>query len=200
MMTMGKLVFLIMLGYSLGCFAYQAQPGQVNAFFGPFLHQIDYDNSKVFHDERWSGGFGLLVTGDLHEKAAIELSIFHFYKTFFRELDDRLIAEKTGFLHFTMGYRRYFSEKWSGSLSFTSSYTMEKRREIFSSLQATDVRPTSASDITEYGYDLAVQYEFWRRLEEAIVLDTRYHISVTNKVKEYGNHYGFYIAYRRLIK
>ncbi len=197
---MRKLIFLMMIGFSLGCPAYQAQQGQINAFFGPFLLRADYDNSKFSYDERWSAGFGLLVTGDLHEKAALELSIFHFYKTFFREIENRTLAERTGFLHITMGYRRYLSEKWSTSLSFTSSYTMEKLRTIYSSYLPTDARPTSAGDITEYGYDLALQYEIWSRLEEALVLDSRYHISVTNKVKEYGNHYGFYLAYRRLIK
>ncbi|MFN9068178.1 MAG: hypothetical protein ACK5V3_13180, partial [Bdellovibrionales bacterium] len=83
---------------------------------------------------------------------------------------------------------------------FTSSYTMEKLRKVYSNYLPSDDRPTSASDITEYGFDLALQYEIWSRLEEAVVLDGRYHISVTNKVKEYGNHYGFYLAYRRLIK
>ncbi len=197
---MEKWIIFLFLGGSVNSWAYQAQSGQVNAFFGPFFHKTDYENSKIFYDDRWSGGFGLMVTGDLHEKAALELSIFHFYKTFFREFENRLLVERTGFLHVTMGYRRYLTDKWSSSISFTSSYTMEKLRQIYSTHLPTDNRPTSANDITEYGFDLALQHELWSRLEEAVVLDGRYHISVTNKMNERGNHYGLFLAYRRLIK
>jgi hypothetical protein len=200
-MTMRKCaVFgLSLLFCSLG-FAYVPKEGQVNAFLGPSVYQTDYDKSRLFHDERAGGGVGLLVTGDISNKGAIEISMFHLYKTYFREKQDRVIAEKTELIHISMGYRWWLTEMFSASLSFYSAYSMGKKRGVYSDLLPTDDVPTSAADVTEYGFDLAFQTELWSDQVQGIVLDSRYSASVTNKTREYGNHYGFFLAYRRTVQ
>lgn len=200
-MTMRKcLLFILFSILALRGQAYTPKEGQIQVSLGPSVYQTDYDNSNLFHDERWSGGFGLLLTGDLSENSALELSMFNMYKTYFREIQNRVLAEKTALLHIAMGYRRYWTEKFSSSISFYSAYSMGRRKTLFTDLLPTDTLTTSASDITEYGMDLALQYQVWEQGEQGVVLDSRYAYSITNKSREYGNHYGFYLAYRRSVR
>lgn len=193
-------LFFLLLLLELQSPAYEPKEGQVNAYWGPFVYRTDFSSRKVQQDERFNGGAGLLVTGDINEKGAIEIAMFQMFKTYFRQYQNRWVGERAHLLHISMGYRRWVNAWLSTSLTFYSSYSMGQKRNVLNQLLPTDVLPTSATDTTEYGFDLAVQGELWGDKKRGIVLEGRYALSMTNKTHEYGNHYGIFLAYRQIMK
>ena len=171
------LVFL----YSLSSIAYAPAEGNITSYFGPYLYKTNFAGSPTGAKSPDLAGLGLVVNGDINDKGSLEIGLFQLNKIYFREEQGGFIAEQTALVHITMGYRRWLSQYFSTSLTFFSAYSLGSTKIIHSDFSAGAEVDTSARDITEYGFDLALQSELYSTSNYAIVLDARYSASVTNK-------------------
>ena len=137
-----------------------------------------------------------MVNGDINNKGSLEIGIFQMNKVYMREELGKFIGEQTALVHITMGYRRWFSEYVSGSLSLSSGYSMGSPKIVHSDFVPGSESNTSARDTTEYGFDLALQTELYSQPTYAVVFDARYSLSVTNKKNENADHYGMMLGLR----
>lgn len=196
-----KCIFLVFLcTYTVKSHGYAPKEGNVTANLGPFVYQTRFKGSELGATARKQGGIGLLLNGDVNDKGALEIAMFHMNKIFFREEKGLFVAEETDLIHITMGYRRYLSSLISASLALFSSYSLGDPRLIHSDFPAGQEIDTSARDATEYGLDLALQYEIWAQDRYAAVVDARYAYSVTNKFNESGDHYGIFLTIRYFVQ
>ncbi len=196
-----KLVFLLFFyGFTDLATAYTPKEGNVTANLGPFVYKTNFRGSDSGVQSPILTGTALLVNGDINERGALEIGMFYMDKYFFREKDGKYLAENTNLIHITMGYRRFLTSYLSTSFSLFSSYSIGNPhiyRNEFTIEQDVD---TSARDITEYGFDLAIQYELWEMERFSVVSDIRYAYSVTNKLNERGDHYGAFISLLYLVQ
>ncbi len=166
---------------------------------GPYVYRGNFGADVPGFESPVLSGSGLIVEGDLSNYGGLEISAFYMHKVFFREQNSRYIAEKVKMIYITMGYRRWFSENFSGGLSFYSSYPMGDGKVIYSDFPTYSVN-TSARDATEYGFDFSLQWEFWREEKWALALDARYSLSVTQKDHEDADHYGLLLGLKYEIQ
>lgn len=185
---------------SIQAWSYEASEGNVTATFGPFISKTRFDASKTDIKTPIMGGVGLIVNGDVNDKGSLEIAMFHFNKVFLREQEGLYVAEQAQLIHITMGYRYWMSHYVSASLAFSTSYTIDDYRSVSNEFPAGQDIDTSARDVNNYGFDLAVQAELWSHDRYAAVLDARYSLSVTSKGHEYGDHYGIVLGLRYLIQ
>lgn len=180
-------------------FAYTAKEGNVTANIGPFFSKTNYEGQGS-HKNSFLAGTGFVATGDLNTSGALEISMFYMRKAYFREDAANFIAERTYLMHIGMGYRWWLQPRFSTSLTFTSSYTMGEPQMIFSNLNSGQEIKTSATDITDYGIDLAAQYEIYQSSNLALIIDARYGYNLTSKAHERGDHFGALLALRYLVQ
>lgn len=191
--------FLILMT-SLQSIAYVAKEGNISAIVGPFFSKTNFTESRAV-DNDLLNGMGVIAVGDFNDRAALEVGIFYMNKQYYRLLTPNLVAERAELMHVTMGYRRWLQSWLSGSLSFFSSYSIGQASVVYNDFPAGgEVVDTSARDITEYGVDIALQFELMQRQEWAVILDTRYSLSVTDKQHESGDHYGALIGIRYMVQ
>lgn len=177
--------------------AYRASEGDVSAYLGPFLYRTNYSGSATgAKGPDIQTGIGLVALGDINKKGSLEIGMIFLDKIYFREEQNKYIAEQTKLAHISMGYRRWLHEYLSASLSFYSAYSMGDPVILHSDFAPGREIDTSARDTTEYGFDLALQTDLWSNDEFAVVADARYSFSVTNKTAEKGDHYGVLIGVR----
>lgn len=181
-------------------FAYSAKEGNVTASLGPFFHKTRFESSSAGANSPYLGGESLIVNGDINSVGAIEFGIFHMNKIFFREQGPNLLSEMTEMMHVTMGYRRYLNPALSTSLSFFSSYSMGDVTVVHNDFTSANQIDSSARDITEYGFDWAVQTELYSHGTFAVILDGRYSLSLTSKPNEKSDHYGVILGVRFLAQ
>jgi hypothetical protein len=191
-----RLFFLIACLSSTEIFAYTPQEGNITATLGPFFYKADFRSKGTDINAPVKGDLGILTNGDFNQEGALEVGIFRIRKNYYREESFRYFAEESALVHVTMGYRRYFSPLWSGSIAFFSSYTMGYRSTFYSDFPTGQEPTTSASDITEYGFDFALQREVWTQDTFSVVIDGRYSYSLTPKLNEQSNHFGLMIGLR----
>ncbi|OYZ21201.1 MAG: hypothetical protein B7Y39_09695 [Bdellovibrio sp. 28-41-41] len=192
--------FIFFYGFTELTSAYTPKEGNVTANLGPFIYKTNFRGSDSGIQSPIKTGIGLLVNGDINENGALEIGIFYLDKYFFREKDSLYLAENTDLIHITMGYRRFLTSKLSSSLTLFSSYSVGDPHIFRTEFPPDQEVDTSARDITEYGFDLAVQYELWEAERIAVVSDIRYSYSVTNKLNERGDHYGTFISLRYFVQ
>lgn len=199
-MTTRKIAFLSLFTFiAIKASAYEAKEGNVNVEMGPFFSKTKFSGPGS-ETNKFLNGFGMVVVGDLNDKGALDFGLFYQKKAFYRESDGEFIGERSDILHFTMGYRRWFNWWLSGSLSFSSAYTMGEPLIIYSTIPAAQTVETSARDITDYGFDFALQSIIYEFRDFHIMADVRYSYSVTNKDHERSDHYGVMLAVRYFIQ
>lgn len=181
-------------------FAYTAKEGNVTATFAPYFYQTRFQETDSGAKSPLLGGFGLIILGDANEKGSLEIGLFHTDKVYLREQSAKYIAQQVKLLQITMGYRWWLSQVWSTSLTFSSSYPMGDPTIVHNDFTSGTRPTTSAEDLTEYGVDLSVQYEFWQKDRWGAITDIRYHHSFTSKTREYGDHQGILVGLRYLIQ
>src|SRR5262245_43075811 len=115
---MKKLLPFIIFVFSAKAIAYSPAEGTVNGIFGPFYSSTMFHGSASGATSGFTNGAGLLALGDINDKGALEIGMFHLTKSYFREEGGKWMVEQTKLLHITMGYRRWVSPYWSWSLSF----------------------------------------------------------------------------------
>ena len=126
--------------------------------------------------------------------------MFFMTKSFLRESGPNVLFEEVDSVQISMGYRWWLSQRFSAGLTFFSSYPLSDYHTVYSRINPGDFMDTSARDLTEYGFDFSLQTEIWGRDHWAVVLDTRYSLSVTNKEHEQGDHYGAMLAIRYMVQ
>lgn len=196
-----NVLFIAALVFSGTAGAYVAEEGKVTATLGPTLTKTDFRTTRTGATSPYLGGLGLMVLGDINPRGSLEIAMFFMNKRYLREQAGRFVAEQTQLTHVTMGYRRWLSEDLSVSLSLFSAYSMGEPHLVHSDFPLNSRPDTSATDYTEYGFDLSFQAELWRwATHKAILLDARYSLSLTGKDNERANHYGVMLAFRYLIQ
>lgn len=188
--------FIFFYGFTEPALAYTPKEGNVTINLGPFIYRTNFRGSDSGIQSPIKTGTALLINGDINEKGALEIGMFYMNKYFFREKDSKYLAENTDLIHITMGYRRFLTSYLSTSLSLFSSYSIGDPTIFQSEFRPEDDVDTSARDITEYGFDLAIQCELWEQERFAVVSDIRYSYSVTDKLNERSDHYGAFVSLR----
>lgn len=195
-----KILFIILLLGTQVAQAYTPSEGKVTALGGPLLFKTNYDADTPGLHSPMLGGIGLIAEGDLDDHGGLEISMFYMRKQYFRQMDGKYVAERAKALYVTMGYRRWFSSRFSGAIALFSSYSMGDPRVIYSDFTPAATPNTSARDTTEYGFDFSLQWEILNFNKYAVVLDTRYSLSVTEKDHEDSDHYGALLGLRYQIQ
>jgi hypothetical protein len=193
-----KILFMI-IATTETTFAYTATEGNVSAILAPVVYRTDVRNFGQDVNAPNLGGTSLTAIGDINDHGSLELSVMHMHKIYFREREDKYIAEKTQILHITMGYRKWWTGYLSTSLTFFSDYPTGDVDTVNNDFGSNRIE-TSATEKVIYGFDFAAQYELWSSGRYAIELDTRYSRTVTNRDHEAANHYGYSIGLRYFIQ
>lgn len=180
--------------------AYDPKEGNITAIFGPFFHKTNFEDDKSGALSPTQGGFALIANGDANDRESLEIAIFYMPKTFMMERGGFHITEETQLLQMGMGYKRWLSKIWAVSLAFYSSYSMGDPHTIHNDFPPDTEPMTSARDTTEYGLDLAFQYEIWQKDRWGMVADARYSRSLTPKPDEIADHYGVLIGLRYFVQ
>lgn len=193
-------LFWILLFLTGKSFAYDPEEGQVTATLGPYFNKTNFGNIDSTINSSYSSGVGLIALGDINPQGSLEIGMFYTPQMFFRKQETQLICEKTQIMHISMGYRRWINPYFSTSLAFYSAYTMGDPEIIYSDFPKGQEIDTSARDTTEYGIDWSVQGDLWSGDKLAMVFETRYSYSVTNKHDENSDQYGFLLGLRYLVQ
>lgn len=193
-----RTLFWFSLFLSWPAFAHQPKDGDIYATLGGFVystHEIDhqFDTPTLVSPV-------LIAEGDLDDNGGLEISMFYLRNSFSVKKDGLIATERIKRMYITMGYRHWFNDRFSGAISFFSSYSMGELQIMRDDFAAAERPRTSASDVTEYGFDFALGAELWRSGRFALVLDTRYAASVTAKRGEDSNHYGALIALKYFVQ
>jgi hypothetical protein len=167
---------------------------------GPWLYQNDFGSQRRHANDPWVGDLGIVANGDFNNHSALEIAMFHMNKRFLRHDGSQYVEELTQVIHITMGYKHWLTQDISYSAAVYSEYPMGMVRVVYSDFPSSDSLQTSAHDTTKYGMELSVQGEVWQGPKYDIITDLRYAYSLTNRSKEFGNHYGAFIALRWLVQ
>lgn len=141
----------------------------------------------------------LVAEADLSSSGGVEIVMAYLRNSFTVRRDSGELTESMKRMYISTGYRYWYNKYWSVAFGFASSYSMGDRKVIRDDFKAN--RPdSSASDVTEYGFDFSVQYEAWARERFAIVIDGRYALSVTAKDREDSNHMGVMVGIKYFVQ
>lgn len=183
-----RLFFLMtMLFFSATAATHEPVGGDIRATAAMFRLQ-SHARQDSFQNP-WKGGLGLVVEGDVDHNGGLEIGMLYMEKLFAIHRDGMTVVEESKRMYISMGYRHWFNKRVSAAAAFFSSYQMGDGRTIRDDFPMGMTPKTSARDVTEYGFDLSVQYEPWSARNIALVLDGRYSWSVTPKPDEDANHY-----------
>ena len=194
MKTFAKLVTLILLLTSTTSYGYVPEEGRISIYGGPMWYKSNFTNTKNGAKSIEQGSTGLVAIGDINVKSSLEVGLFFLNKQYQRDLQGKFLVEQTKLMHITMGYRRWLSEIFSMSFTLASGYSMGEPQIIHTDFLPTDNVDTSARDTTEYGLDIALQTELWKKEEFSVVLDTRFTKSFTPKDDEKADHFAVMLA------
>lgn len=195
-----KALSIILLCLTSKAFAYIPAEGNVTATFGPYLTQTNFHPSPTGARPSVMPGFGVIALGDVNKYGSLEIGAFILPKLFFRNEGEKYISEKTNIVQITMGYRYWINPYFSTSAAFYSSYSTGTVGIIHNDFPPGQEINTSARDITEYGFDFALQGDLWSNDQVAVSLEGRYSAAVTAKKNEHEDHYGVLLGLRYLIQ
>lgn len=194
------MLVVIFLMISSATFAYTPEEGNITANIGPYFYKTNFQELKTEAKSPYITGIGLIVNGDISDKGALEIGMFHMNKRYLRSEGKKYISEQTQIIHITMGYKWWLSRYLSTSLALFSAYPMGNVKVLYSDFGTGTAVPTSARDTTEYGFDLAVQSQIWKGNEFDAVAELRYSLSLTSRSHEQADHYGGFVGLRYLIQ
>lgn len=172
--------------------------GDVWVTAGPFFHRTN--SAQGLADKSPFLGGGLAVEADVDTNGGVEIAMLYEDKLYIRRMEDAIVAERIKRMYITTGYRHWFIPNLSAGIAFFSSYSMGDAKVIFDNRPLKiDAETTTANDITEYGFDLSMQWEFWSKDDFAFVADTRYSISAARKSRQDADLYGLLLGFKYLI-
>lgn len=187
-------IFLLILqsaGYST--FAHQPAEGKIHALVGPLIqHAVPYHHEFT---SPFMGGFAVMADGDVDFNGGIEIGVSYFPQYFSIYRDGREHIERGGRFYITMGYRHWFTPRFSMAGAFFSSYAFGDPVEVQNDFGGSPPL-TSAHDMTEYGADVSAQWEFWHWQRFSLLFDGRYSYALTAKSGEDEN----FVAFLFMVK
>lgn len=167
---------------------------------GPYTYRTPYNSPEPEMSSPSRGGYGLIATGDSNARGSVELGMFYLDKIFFRDEGPDVLAQKVEMIHITMGYRWWLRSWISTSLSFFSAYPLGDPKDVFRRVTPGRHMDTSAMDLTEYGFDLALQVQVFGTQKFGVVFEPRYSWNVTPKEHEAADHFGFLLGLRFMVQ
>jgi hypothetical protein len=188
------LVTLILLLTSTISHAYVPEEGRISIYGGPMWYKSYFTNTSNGAKSIEQGSTGLVVIGDINTLSSLEVGLFFLNKQYQRDLQGRILIEQTKLAHITMGYRRWLNEIFSLSFTLSSGYSMGDPEIIYTDFLPADNIDTSARDTTEYGLDISLQTELWKKEDLSVVLDTRFAKLFTAKDDEKADHFAVMLA------
>ncbi len=193
--------FIILIAIILSKISYAHQPeeGKVFGTLGGFLNHTQAIYTSEAPYSRFNPGFGLLAEGDISSHGGLEIGLFYFLKTYKREFGvNGLVVANVDKIDIPMGYRYWLSPQLSGAVAFSSSFSVGDSFVSYSNVVGD--QSTSASNITDYGFDFSVQWEFWTNNVFSLLLDGRYSLSISSNLGEDANTYGILVGLKYLIQ
>ena len=189
---------LLYLGFSNESAAHTPKEGDIRATAGPYFYRTRSSQTDLVKNSPYLGA-GLVAEGDVDYNGGVEIAILTQDKLYIAHEGDDTLAERITRLHITTGYRHWVTSFLSLGLAFYSSYSMGDAKVILDDRPSGQGLETSAREITEYGLDLSAQWEVITIHDVAIVVDGRYSLSVTRKIHENADLYGFLIGLKYLL-
>lgn len=180
--------------------AYEPRSGNISGTFGPYWSKTDYPSSHTDNYSPILTGFSIVANGDTGPWGSLEVAMIYAPRFYYREENNLAQLEKVARVHITMGYRWWLSPYFSTSLGLFSAYAIGDSAVEYTSYAPGTAIGTSATDITEYGLDLAVQSQVWGNDMFDVVVEARYSHSLTPKENEKSHHYGLSIGIRYLFQ
>ncbi len=191
-----SLLFLLVL--SMEALAHPPNEGDVWVTAGPFFHRTN--SAQGLADNAPFLGGAIAVEADVDYNGGVEIAMIYEDKLYVRRIEDAVIAERIKRMYITTGYRHWFIPNLSAGIAFFSSYSMGDAKVIFDNRSSEkEAAATTANDITEYGFDLSMQWEFWNKGDFALIADTRYSLSTAKKSRQDADLYGIILGLKYLI-
>lgn len=181
-------------------FAYDPAEGNINLMVGPYTYRTPYKSPDPEFSSPSRGGYGLIATGDSNQKGSVELGLLYLDKIFARDEGANILAQRIQMIHITMGYRWWLRSWISTSLSFFSAYPVGDPQDLYRKVDAGTFFDTSAMDLTEYGFDLALQLQVFGTQKFGVVVEPRYSWNVTPKNHEAADHFGVLVGLRFMLQ
>lgn len=195
---MRRIFCLVLLIWISNVHAHEPSGGQIHASLGPYIFSTDSLHNEF--DSPATYGLGAIVNGDVDEHGGLEFSLFYMNKLFVVQQAGRQLRERGKRVQIGMGYRHWVTPEFSGSLAFFSSYSMGDPQPVRDDFAVGTAPQTSASDSTDYGFDISLQYEPFRKGKLGLVIDARYSWAVTEKAGEDENHLGVFVGIKYLVQ
>lgn len=180
--------------------AYSPKEGNISATFGWVLHRTNFQTSHTGASAPYQGDLALLLTGDVNDRAAIEIAAYHMNKQFFRDLGSQYVGEETEQIEITMGYRHWIAPSFSVAVAFSSAYTLGYVRQIHNDFAPLPAIDTSAQDKVEYAGHFSAQADLYTFERWTASVNALYSLSFTGKPNEKADHYGIVIGLRYFIQ
>lgn len=180
--------------------AHDAQEGKILGTIGPYTNQTEgiYTGSSSPPQL----GFGLQAEGDLSTHGGIDIELFYYPKFYQRAMGGSggggTVISKVYKIEVPMGYRYWFTSRFSAALTFSTAYSVGNY-QIVSSTAVGD-QSTSASSLADYGLGGSFQWEFLSADPFFLILDGRYTYSISTNSGEDANQYGILVGLKYLIQ
>lgn len=195
---MSRFAFLLLIFGFSAANAHQAADGDIHASLGAMTY-MGHAIHTGYREPIFMGP-GLTAEADIDRRGGLEIGMFYLQNPFAVEQDGHLLVQQLKRMYVSTGYRHWFKPEFSLALGFSSSYAMGEGRVLRNDFPGDSHPQTSAQDVTEYGVDLSVQYEPFRRGRYALVVDGRYGLSLTPKPGEDSNHFGAFLALKYFVQ
>lgn len=191
--------FTLLLSLTSRAYAYIPLRGNVYASLGPYIFQTNYVGDEAMTSPN-TNGLALIILGDVNDHGSLEISTIHMNKMYFRKYNERLLVEKVPTIHVSMGYRRWYSQKFSVSLALFTSYPFEDAEVIHNEFPAGQEITTTARENSETGLELGIEADLWSEGRFAVFTGGRYSWSLTKMPDEFADQYGVLLGVRYFIQ
>ena len=181
---MRRILALTLLLYLSKAQGHLPEEGAIWLTAGPYVHQTFV---PAHHKASMPVGlgYGVLVEGDIDKNGGIEMGLFYMRKSYF-QAGTPPITERIRRIHIPLGYRHWWSSRWSTGLSLYSSYSIGDPKPYGSLLTGA----SAARRATQYGLDASVLWDFAIWQDYTLCLDARFSFALDPKQGERSNHYG----------
>lgn len=192
-------VVLLLCCFVMSALAHTPEEGKIYATLGPTLYSTQTPGT-LLPDESHRIGLSLTVEGDVDKNGGVELTFGYENKLYFKESSGLYLAEEIKRMVIGAGYRHWFNPNISVATHFVSAYSMGNIDVVHTDFASNLEKKTSAHDITEYGFDFSLLYEFWRHENHHMTIDLRYFASTSRGGDESADVVSTVIGYKRLIQ
>jgi hypothetical protein len=179
--------FIIIITQSSLGLTHEPHEGKILGTLGPYINQTQTDYTQGTYAPPQLG-FGILAEGDLGLHGGLEIDLFYYQKIYQRVFANGVVVSKVGRLEVPIGYRYWLNSHFSGALTFSNAIAVGSPEIVTSNVSGD--QSTSANSLSDYGFNLSVQWEFWSNDTFALLIDGRYTYSISTNPGEDANEFG----------